>query len=331
MMMQTAHKHRTIINCYIVRCFVLFVLYSCIFPFPLIFSAENNLSEERGQTPFSGLFFPGSGKVSSFFREEPFTFDFHLPKSPHRFRTWIRGFGNWSHLSDSDGFTDLEYYSYGVSVGLDKQIGRQLLFGISLGGNQCPSQGTNKSVQWKSDLSSVHTSAYFRTTIRNIFFDFEGGLGHNKQSSPSQTAIQWNVNAETGTWWTQGLGKIEPYFGLRHVALELNPKDDSKTTFILGVRYSWKTTGIYSVTLPRLYGGIFQELGNRNLLNIASFTDAPTVFSIPGYEITKTRFFFGGGFTSSMGSSLDVYLRYTAEVASNYSSHTLLLGMNWNY
>jgi uncharacterized protein with beta-barrel porin domain len=118
---------------------------------------------------------------------------------------------------------------------------------------------------------------------------------------------------------------------LRYVALELDPKTDSKTTLIAGVRYSWKTTGAYSVTSPRLYGGIFQELGDRTLLNVASFTDSPIVFSIPGYEINETRFFFGGGFTSSMGSSLDVYFRYTAEVASKYTSHTLLFGMNWNY
>ncbi|MDR2440081.1 MAG: autotransporter outer membrane beta-barrel domain-containing protein [Planctomycetaceae bacterium] len=317
---------------------MLFVLYSCIFPVPLVFSAENKIPEERGQISLSGIFFPDRGKISSFFRyDQPFAFDLFHSKSPCRFRTWIRGFGNWSHLGHSDGLTDLEYYSYGVSVGIDRQIGQQLLFGISLGGNQCPSQGTNKLLQWKSTLSSVHTSAYCRTTIQNIFFDFEGGLGYNEQSFPAQTnqatqtAIQWNLNAETGTWWTQGLGKVEPYLGLRHVSLELNPKNNSKTTFLLGVRYSWKTTGIYSVTSPRLYGGIFQELGDRNLLSVASFTDAPTVFAIPGYKITETRFFFGGGFTSSMGSSLDIYFRYTAETASNYSSHTLLFGMNWNY
>jgi uncharacterized protein with beta-barrel porin domain len=201
-----------------------------------------------------------------------------------------------------------------------------------LGANQNSSQGSNKSFSWESDLSSVHTSTYFRIALRNNFFlDVEGGLGYNEQSFPPRTAIQWNFNSEAGTWWTQGLGKVEPYLGLRHVALELDPKTDSKTTFLLGVRYSWQTTGIYSVTSPRLYGGMIQELGDRTLLNVASFTDAPTVFSIPGYEIAETRFFFGGGFTSSMGSSLDIYFRYTAETASNYSSHTLLLGMNWNY
>jgi uncharacterized protein with beta-barrel porin domain len=317
----------------------MFILCFFVFSVSLVFSTENQIPEERGQVPLSGLFFPLRGGVSSFFRHEPFTFDFSLPKSPRRLRTWIRGFGNWTHLGHSDGFADLEYYSYGVSVGIDRQIGRQLLFGISLGGNKISSQGTNRSLQWNSNLSAVHTSAYFRTAIRSFFFDFECGFGYNEQSFqqsfqrpfPSQTAIQWNFNGETGIWWTQGLGKVEPYLGLRHISLQLDPKNDSKTTFILGVRYSWKTTGVYSVTFPRLYGGIFQELGNRTLLNVASFTDAPTVFSIPGYEIPETRFFFGGGFTSSMGSSLDIYLRYTAEAASNYSSHTLLLGMNWNY
>lgn len=333
MMLQTAHKHRTMINYDIVRCFVLFALCFCVFSVSPAFSAEdaeNDVQGERGQNSLSGLIFPKPSGVLPFFRQ-PFTLDFSLPKSPRRLRTWVRGFGNWSHLGHSDGFFDLEYYSYGVSAGIDRQIGRQLLFGILLGGNKNSAQGVNKSLQWQSNLSSVHSSAYFRTTVQSLFFDFEGGLGYNEQSFPFRTAIQWNFNAEAGTWWTQGLGKVEPYFGLRYVSLELEPKNDSKTTFLFGVRYSWKTTGIYSVTTPRLYGGILQELGNRNLLNVASFTDAPTVFSIPGHEITETRFFFGGGFTSSMGSSLDIYFRYSAETASNYSSHTLLFGMNWNY
>ncbi|MDR2705293.1 MAG: autotransporter outer membrane beta-barrel domain-containing protein [Planctomycetaceae bacterium] len=332
MMMLTAHKHQTIINYFIVWCFVFHIFCFDIFLVPPVFSSENNiLPQERGQISLSRLFFPGQGRSSSLFRYEPFTFDFSHPKSPQRIRTWIRGFGNWSHLSHSDGFTDLESYSYGVAVGVDRQIGRQFLFGILLGTNQSSSQGANGSFQWDSDLFAVHTSGYCRMVLQNFFVDIEGGLGYNEQSFPEHTALQWNFNGEAGTWWTHGLGKVEPYLGLRHVSLELDPNNDSKTTFLFGLRYSWKTTGIYSITSPRLYGGILHELGDRNLLNVASFTDAPTVFLAPGYKITETRFFFGGGFTSSMGSSLDIYLRYTAEAASNYSAHTLLLGMNWNY
>jgi outer membrane autotransporter protein len=323
---------------FIIRCFVLFVFCLSVFRVSSIFSLEleDGLPQERGQTSLSRLFFPNCGGVVSSFSHEPFTFDFSLPKFPQRTRTWIRGFGNWTHLGHSNGFTDLEFYSYGVSVGIDRQIGRQFLFGVLLGANRSSSQGANGSFQWNSDLSAVHSSGYFRMAIQNFFVDLEGGLGYNEQSFPLRTGLQWHFNAETGTWWAQGLGKVEPYIGLRHVSLELNSNknnnaNDSKTTFLFGVRYSWQTTGIYSIISPRLYGGIFHELGDCNLLNVASFTDAPTVFSIPGYEITQTRFFFGGGFTSSMGSSLDIYLRYTAETASNYSAHTLLLGMNWNY
>ncbi|MDR1964397.1 MAG: autotransporter outer membrane beta-barrel domain-containing protein, partial [Planctomycetaceae bacterium] len=220
------------INFYIVRCFVLFVFFvSFGFPATFGFSTENdfsndlpnylseslsenlpenlsdNLSDYRGQTLLSNLFFSGQRRLVPFFRYEfrhkPFTFDTSLPKSPQRFRTWIRGFGNWSQLGHSDGTADLEYYAYGVSVGIDRQIGRNFLFGVSLGGIQNSSQGGDGLFHWKSDLSAVHTSAYFRIAFRNFFFDLEGGFGYNDQSFPSRTAIQWNCNSETGIWWAQ--------------------------------------------------------------------------------------------------------------------------------
>lgn len=259
--------------------------------------------------------------------------DFSSDWSQRRYRTWIRGFGHWCNIDSGGQAAGLEYYSYGVSVGIDQQLGRRLLLGASLGGSDVTARIGKASGQnrQEADLSAAHGSIYCRTTMDQLYFDLEGGLGYNDQSQPSRHSLQWNINAETGTWWGHGFGRIEPFLGLRHVSLDLDPGTETKTTFVGGVRYSWKTTGAFSVTSPRVYGGVLQELGDRELMNAAVFVDAPTVFSIPGYKVAGTRFFFGGGFTSTMGRSLDLYLRYTAEVASDHASHTAMLGMNWNF
>lgn len=245
-----------------------------------------------------------------------------------RLRTWIRVFGNWTEVGGSGSSPNLNTKTAGLSFGLDQQFGRNFLVGASFGGSDSTLERKNRS---DGNLTAAFGSAYFRTTLRRLFLDVEGGIGYNDPDFVPENDFQWNLNAEVGTWWEKGLTKIEPYFGLRHVALDGQDGTETKTTLLTGLRYSWKTTGTFAVTSPRFYVGLLQELGDRHLVNTASFVDSPTVYALPGYELPHTRLFCGGGFTSSMGKSLDLYLRYTAEIASSYAAHTLLLGMNWNF
>jgi hypothetical protein len=76
---------------------------------------------------------------------------------------------------------------------------------------------------------------------------------------------------------------------------------------------------------------VIQELGKQSLFSVTSFGNTSTVFPVGNVEVPATRLFLGGGFTTSMGTSLDVSLRYTAEMSSRYTSHTALLGFNCNF
>ncbi len=253
------------------------------------------------------------------------------------YRLWFRGLGNWGSVGSSGQNSDLKYNSYGFSLGVDQQIGQNLLFGAGLGGTWMSAQGkTQRRTSLDTDMSTLHGIIYARTTWNRIYVDLEGGFGENEQSRTVRqnspfTGIQWHVNAETGTWMGKGLAKMEPYFGLRHTSLETESDTETKTTLSGGLRYSWKTAGTYGSISPRLYGGVLQEVGGTNLMNAGVLTDTPAVFTFPGYKIPDTRFFFGGGFTSTMGRSLDLYFRYSAEVASDFSIHAILVGMNWNF
>ena len=305
--------------------------FSAVFP-GMHDSVEQD--EYRGQKGLSQMFFSGeTPRLPALARSRNFGLNPEFMNVSRRYRTWVRGFGNWSSVGAPDSSTDWEYHSYGFSLGIDQQIGRNLLLGVALRGNKISVQGKKIQgrIRQESDISATHVSIYVRTSLDRIYFDLEGGLGYNDQSYPAQTGMQWNLNAETGTWWGHGLAKVEPFLGLRHVSLDTDPGTETKTTLIGGLRYSWKTTGTFAVITPRFYGGVIQELGDRNLMNAAMFVDAPTVFTIPGGEIAQTRFFFGGGFTSAMGRSLDLYIRYTAEIASKHASHTAMFGMNWNF
>jgi uncharacterized protein with beta-barrel porin domain len=100
---------------------------------------------------------------------------------------------------------------------------------------------------------------------------------------------------------------------------------------IVGVRYSWRTATDLTTTVPRLYGGVIQELGKTSLFHVSPFADTPTVFPVSDAKVSASRAFLGGGFTTSMGTSLDIFLRYTAEMSSRDTSHTALLGFNCNF
>ncbi len=288
---------------------------------------RRNDSTELGQRRLSDLFFFSRPTL-------PRQFSPKLPHSsgPSHLRTWLRGFGNWTSLSGGDSRESFDAKSYGVSLGIDRQLGRNILIGAGLGGSWCSVDQKQGDVS--KDVSAFHGSLYTRFMLQRFYFDFEGGIGSddNKESDSTSTATQGNLNGEVGTWWEAGLAKVEPYIGIRQIWYDdKSPRDGNKTTSVFGVRYTWKTVSALAVTTPRIYGGWLHEWSDKDLFNVGSFVDAPTVYRFNDANLPADRFFVGGGFTSSMGSSLDVYLRYTAEIASRYSAHTLILGMNWNY
>ncbi len=254
-----------------------------------------------------------------------------------RYRILFRGFGNWSSLGNSGESEDMDFNAYGFSLGVDQQIGHRWLMGASVGSTRISAQGKLLERQNRHDFdaSAMHGMVFVRKTWDKLYVDLETSFGENEQTgrfrNAAFTGSQWHFNAETGTWWGQGLAKIEPFFGIRYASLETEPGTETKTTLVGGLRYFWSTAGKYGRTSPRLYGGVLQELGDKHLMNAGTLIDSPTVFAVPGYEMAATRFFFGGGLTSTLGRSLALSFRYTAEVASSYASHTLLLGMNWNF
>lgn len=327
-----------------VRC-LLATVFLCTTPldqgygndFPFLFESEGKTTS-FALRPLPNSLFPGlawDDSAGSFFDSPAHENLQILASAPdRRLRTWIRGFGSWSTVEKSDlRSSDLKAQSHGISFGLDKQFSRRFLFGGAVGANRSSLKQKRRQNNFGNEsVESIYGSVYFRSTFDRLFFDLESGLGVNDVSYSSKSSLlQWHFRGETGTWWEHGLGNVEPYCGIQYFGLDDPNGVENKTTLTVGLRYSWETIGVYAVTTPRCYVGVLHELGSRKLFSVSQFVDSPTVYQVPGYEIAETRIFCGGGFTSALGSSLDLYLRYTAEIASNYTLHTILLGMNWNY
>ena len=245
-----------------------------------------------------------------------------------QYRVWLRTFGNWTQ-GDAGTVDNLQLASYGLTLGVDRQIGKTWLAGLALGTNETTVRFAHSP--YKDDISAFHTNLFARRTFDRFFVDLEGNFGYNNHSSPFQkNATQWGLGGEAATWWSHGLGRVEPYVRLSHVCWN-GSSSDTKDTFIAGVRYSWRTATELTTTVPRFYGGVVQELGNRSLFSVSSFGNTPTVFPVRDLEVSGTRLFLGGGFTTSMGTSLDILFRYTAELSSRDTSHTALFGINCKF
>lgn len=290
-------------------------------PFELRDSALFSLGQSRRPSAFSLL----SRQFGSFSAPKLFS-------APRQTRTWVRGYGSWVTVDQFGGADnmDLEVMAYGLSLGIDRQIGRDWLVGAAFGADGARMK--SKDDLWdKSKLSATFGSLYSRLSVRRFYFDIEGGLGYNDQDYPKNKDLQWHFHGEVGTWWEEGLMQFRPYLGLRYVGLEYGSKNLDKTTLFAGLQCRWTSTGLFAVHHPRFFAGLMHEAGGRHLLSTGTFSDSPTVIALPDQRIAGTRFFAGGGCTSDFGRSLSLSLRYSAEIASNHASHTLLLGMFWNY
>ena len=242
------------------------------------------------------------------------------------YRVWLRTFGNWTQ-GDTMTESAIELSSYGFTLGLDKQINPNWMWGFSFGETNASAKISYSPYQ--DNITGLYVNTFARRTFDPFFLDVEGNFGYNEHSL-QKNATQWGVSGDVGTWWTHGLGRVEPYVRLSHVCWN-GDGNDSKETLMAGLRYSWQTATPLTTTVPRVYGGILQELGNRSLFQAATFGNAPTVFPVGNAEVPGTRFFLGGGFTTSMGRSLDISLRYTAEMSSQDTSHTAIVGVNYNF
>ena len=243
-----------------------------------------------------------------------------------RYRVWLRTFGNWTH-GEATSAGELQFSSYGLTLGIDRQLGKTWLFGLALGENKTTAEIAYSP--YKDNINAFHLDLFTRRTFDHFFLDIEGNFGYNDHSL-QKNATQWGINGEVGTWWSHGLGRVEPYIRFSHVCWN-GDGNDTKETLMTGLRYSWRTATDLTTTVPRFYGGVIQELGNKSLFPVAAFGNTPTVFPIRNWEVSGTRFFLGGGFTTSMGTSLDIFLRYTAEMSSRNTSHTALLGVQCNF
>ncbi len=291
--------------------------------------------------------------------------DYRIALDTAKRRIWYRGFGrilsqgagdtavldtaalNTAAL-DSAALGNIDAQSYGFSVGTEQRFNPFFMLGCGVGGNWTTTDRASSTEK----NAALFVSIYGRLDFRRAFLYLETGYGNNDYTSGrsdgeneftgKRNADQFHLRAECGTWWEVGFARFEPFLGIQYVTLydpayvesggrSYAESDDRKTTLLLGLRYSWRHAGPLARMEPIMFAGLVHELETTDLFSVGTFTDAPNIYRIRDTEAQTDRFFVGGGLSASMRRRLDLYFRYTAEIASGYSAHTLIGGMNWNF
>lgn len=303
----------------------------------LALTAENRYAHAEMRRCFllliglSAFSLPVFADQTQTFRWAGFTQAQQLPQN--QYRVGLKTFGNWSE-GETLGTGSGIFSSYGTVIGIDRQLGKNWLIGLNAGENRATMQSGGNPSAGKSVIESLFGTFYVRKTFSYSYFDVEPHYAHNRNKT-SGDADQWGIAGEFGIWRDHGLGKIEPFLRLSHTSIqsgaEMSAGTESLNMLLAGVRYSWRTTSQLSTTVPRFYGGLQHEFGSKNVFQVSPFSTAPSVVVLRNGKTSPSRAFLGGGFTTSMGTSLDILLRYTAEISPHWTSHTVMLGVNCNF
>jgi uncharacterized protein with beta-barrel porin domain len=276
--------------------------------------------------------------------------DLRFPVDDTRWRIFFRGFG-YSMQQGINKAGSVDAWSAGGSIGYERTFGRNWIAGVTIGGN-----GNKYKYQQveATDVSAMFTSFYGRIETRRAFLMFETGYGYNDLSGNVTYAAdtysfkrgtnQWHGNVSCGCWWENGFSKFEPFADIQFTVLDEQPYTDegvtniyhygqsnTRSTLHAGLRYSWQHASQLAYITPTLYGGLAHELTDTDIFAAGAYNAVPTAYRINGIQPTQDRFFIGGGLTYSMRRRLDIYFRYTSEIAKGYGSHSFLAGMNWNF
>lgn len=126
--------------------------------------------------------------------------------------------------------------------------------------------------------------------------------------------------------------RFEPFVSARRTTLVNDDTFDNDTLTLLcvGGRYQWKYTGPLVVLKPNIFCGYVHQWED-DLFSTGTWIPGATVYRVHGLTIPQNRIAVGAGLMMSMRQSMDIFGKFSSELASDYSSYSILAGMNWNF
>jgi outer membrane autotransporter protein len=271
-------------------------------------------------------------------------------------RFWATPYGNWEHRhagADSAGF---QADAFGVTAGLQRRWNRHLTWGGGAGGSWIRANSDGNSGSKNMDGFKTMLDAALEVTDWRL--QVSAGYGHNSQTirrhdlanrfGGNNNADQWGIRAEFQLKRGAGLFEMEPFAGLDYMTLSEKSYTEHSITgaglpqsfgkfsenslaSTLGVRYRWRQTGQLVVWRPELSAAWFREFGSNRVFRSSQLDPFPTLYTFPGSRRPRNHLLVSAGIVGHLGSTMDIFVRYATDIATDDTSHTVLCGTYWKF
>ena len=287
----------------------------------------------------------------------------YLGQSPQTDKTelwqtklWATPYGNWKHRlpnADSAGF---QADTFGIMAGFQRRWNKHLTWGWGAGGSWISAKSDGHSDGKSIDGFKTAFDAAMEVTDWRL--QATAGYGHNSQSirhddyfgqfGGGNSTDQWGVRAELQFKLGAGLFEMEPFAGLDCLAFSEKGYTESRIagtgqpqTFgkisensfasTLGVRYRWRQTGQFVLWRPELTAAWFHEYGSDRLFRSSQLDPFPTLYTFPDSRQSRNHLLVSAGIVGHLGSTMDIFARYAADIAGDDTAHTVLCGTYWMF
>lgn len=266
--------------------------------------------------------------------------DLRRPMEEIRKRIWFNTYGNLLQLHNDESAQSFDTDMFGFSVGMDRRWGAFAQIGGGVAWDWTSVEMKDKS--YSLDIPAIKGLIHAQFSANRWQLDLDASLAFlereetfttlSGKSSRSKWFNQWGVGGELGLIWEQGMMRFEPFLSTRRTVLSDDRGYDNNTLTLLtaGGRYQWKYAGPLVVMRPSIFCGYVHQWED-DLFSTGAWIPGASVYRVNGLKIPKNRILAGASIMMSMRQSMDVFGKFTSELAGGYSSYTLLAGMNWNF
>jgi outer membrane autotransporter protein len=265
---------------------------------------------------------------------------------------WVNAFGQKGDQESDAAHAGFNYNVSGLTLGFDHDFTPNVLAGISLGYAR-----TNLHLDrglGDGDVNSTMFSAYGSYFDENGYIDGTLSLGGNRYANvrhvllmgSPRTAYSYHdgqllsVSVTGGYYFKLSEWTWEPFASLQYSSLDEDSFDETgagavslnvdarRTQYLasdLGVRFRRALERSNGFLIPELSIAWNHDFDIDGRFVTASFAGSPNAtFSVPGQEIERDGARLGAGVSYVNKKGLTSSLRYGAEVRDDYTAHTLI-------
>ncbi len=280
----------------------------------------------------------------------------NMMANPFGHQLWFQGSGNWMKRTNAD-LGDYSADTFGFSIGMDRMLCCNFMWGISFGGNW--TNTTFKSGgQSTSDISAFMLNlygAYFADwgyvsgtlggmfgnieTKRNMTFD-------GSTASGDHDAKLFTVAFEIGKKTNFLAADFNPFLSYQFMdlredaftesgslaALYVDKMSHSSFLQTLGFRFSRYYESAYGWSIePVLTAAWVHDFcgGNVSALSSFAFDDTHASMMATGYNISRDRCLLAADLNFITCCGREIFLRYAGEFSGQFGAHTVQAGFTF--